>query len=177
MTAQAPPTIGCSTLPFAPATAEGLSRGAYIYLVTGSSSGSIRGGPERYTPDSAIATAAVHAGLVEAGRRAAVILDYGDGQSSYDSVTANGITSASHGATSNSYQLTLVGICGSTEAAPDAPENLLATPNPSADGNFELTWDAPTSDTSTTPGILPGISNFLRLNQPSPDCRMSLTWI
>ena len=151
VTARAPPTAGCSGIPVAPATAEGLSRGPYIYVVTGSSSGSIRGGPERYTPDSAIATAAVHAGLVDAGRRAAVILDYGDGQSSYDSVTANGITSASHGATSNSYQLTLVGICSSTEAAPDAPENLLATPNPSADGNFELTWDAPSSGTSTTP--------------------------
>ena len=151
VTARAPPTAGCSGIPVAPATAEGLSRGPYIYVVTGSSSGSIRGGPERYTPDSAIATAAVHAGFVEAGQRAAVILDYGDGQSSYDSVTANGITSASHGATSNSYQLTLVGICGGTEAAPDAPENLLATPNPSADGNFELTWDAPSSGTSTTP--------------------------
>ena len=144
-----PEARDCSFFPAAPANAVGLNWGTNNYALTGSASGSVWGGPEWYTPDSDIGTAAVHAGIVADGQSAAVSLRHWDGQSSYDSVTANGITSGSHGATDSSFKLTLIHYCIGAEAAPDAPENLTATPNPSTDGSFELTWGAPSSSMGT----------------------------
>ncbi len=165
VTAQASPVSLCSTHTPAPRVASTLSRGTYTYSVTGSNSGSVWG-TGTYTADSDIATAAVHAGHVKVGGKAIIVLNRIAGLSSYSGSIQNGVVSGSHGAAAGSYNISLTGAC--RESPPTAPENLLATPNPSLDGNLELTWDAPSSGTSPTgylvyranDGISPIIKNF-----------------
>lgn len=72
--------------------------------VVGSKSGRIWG-DEIYTADSNLNTAAVHAGYVKEGESAIVTIKILPGQSSYPSVTRNGITSIAYNSWDVSYQI------------------------------------------------------------------------
>ena len=59
--------------------------------------------------------------------------------------------------------------------APDAPENLAATPNPSTDGSFTLTWDAPSSGTTPTGYLVYLQGSSSPLSKPFADLTLSIT--
>jgi hypothetical protein len=67
-----------------------------------SSTGSVYG-TDRYTTDSPICTAAVHAGVIQAGPGGDVTVHLGDGCPAYKSTTQNGITSNRWGAYPQTY--------------------------------------------------------------------------
>jgi hypothetical protein len=62
-------------------------------------------GTRVYTDDSSVCTAAVHARLIDLTDGGTVTIEHLPGQASYTGSTANGITSASWGAFSGSFQL------------------------------------------------------------------------
>jgi len=75
----------------------------YIVNITGTATGYIWG-DMTYTYDSTIAKAAVHAGFATIGQTLDVYVKYISEQSSFSSVTRNGITSISYGYYPGSYQ-------------------------------------------------------------------------
>lgn len=75
----------------------------FQFIVTGTTTGRIWGDGV-YTDDSNLATAAVHAGVLEAGQEGVVTVKLLPGQSSYPSVTKNGVTSIAYGNWGYSYQ-------------------------------------------------------------------------
>ena len=147
VTAQAGLATLCSSETTAPADASALSIGNHTFSVTGTSTESVWG-TSSYTANSSIATAAVHDGHVAAGDNVIITLRRQGTQNSFTGTTQHGVTSLSQDTPAESYSMTLVRAC--REDPPGAPENLDATPNPSTDGSFELTWDAPTSGTTAT---------------------------
>jgi hypothetical protein len=54
-------------------------------------------GAGTYTADSSICTAAVHAGLITLDDGGTVTIELAPGADSYDSTTANGVTSSAYG--------------------------------------------------------------------------------
>ena len=71
--------------------------------LTGDSSGSIWG-DRIYTSDSALAAAAVHAGVLAIGETAVVRVEILDGLPSYSGATRNDVTSSSYGSWNQSYR-------------------------------------------------------------------------
>jgi beta-lactamase regulating signal transducer with metallopeptidase domain len=79
--------------------------GQHFYFdIVGSTSGTIWGSGV-YTDDSALATAAVHAGLLKDGERGVVRVTLLAGQDSYEGTTANGVTSQSYAQWEGSYRV------------------------------------------------------------------------
>lgn len=80
--------------------------GEYTFQVTGRTKGRIWGGDENiYTDDSDIATAAVHAGVLNDGQTGNVKVKFIGGMNSYPAITRNGIASISYGSYQGSYQI------------------------------------------------------------------------
>ncbi|MYH84411.1 MAG: hypothetical protein F4161_01065 [Gammaproteobacteria bacterium] len=142
---QANAALACSTYPAAPASAVNLDEGDYIFSVTGNMSRSVTG-TDIYIEDSHISPSAVHAGVVGSGETAIVKLSRLGRQESFVGSTRNGIASFGWGRWPRSYSLSFVSHCGDAPASvPAAPANLAASANPSLDGSFNLSWDAPAS--------------------------------
>ena len=79
--------------------------GAILHFeVTGASEGSVWG-DGIYTDDSALAAAAVHAGVLEAGETGQVDVEILPGQGSYAGAERNGVASGDYGAWSGSYRI------------------------------------------------------------------------
>ena len=77
---------------------------SFLFQVTGSTDGVVFG-DKIYTDDSALATAAVHAGVLGNGLKGVVKVTIVPGQQSYPTATHNGITSHSWGQWSASYRV------------------------------------------------------------------------
>ena len=72
------------------------------FTVTGSTGGNVWGS-DVYTADSAVARAAVHAGVVRTGETKIVRVKVLPGQSSYSSTSRNGVTTSNWGGYGLSY--------------------------------------------------------------------------
>jgi len=79
----------------------------YYFRVTGEASGSLWG-TDVYTGDSALAAAAVHAGLVKAGETAVVRVIVEQPRSQYQGSVRNGVTSQEYGQYGTAYRLAAV---------------------------------------------------------------------
>lgn len=111
------------------------------FAVIGSATGTIWGDGV-YTSDSVLATAAVHAGLLQPGESGVVSVEVLEGQSSYDGVERNGVVSRSYADWDVAYRF--VGV--------SQPDDGLVLPDPGdlsayrgQDGSvltFEVTGDA-----------------------------------
>ena len=86
---------------------------SFEFRVTGSSAGTIWGSGT-YTDDSALATAAVHAGVLKDGESGVVRVTILPGQDQYSGTTAHGVTSLPYGPFQGSYKV---------EAAAAGPRN------------------------------------------------------
>lgn len=76
----------------------------------GEASGSVWGGNEgRYTHDSSICTAAVHAGVITTERGGTVHVTVTEGLDSYESSTANGVTTESWGPWDTAFEVSAAG--------------------------------------------------------------------
>ena len=69
----------------------------FHFRVTGRVGGGSVWGTDVYTSDSTLATAAVHAGVLQPGQTAVVKVTILPGQSAYQGSTRNGVTSSSYG--------------------------------------------------------------------------------
>lgn len=76
------------------------------FEVTGNASGGVWGSGI-YSDDSALATAAVHAGLLKDGQAGVVTIEVLPGQDSYEGSESNGVTSQSYGSWEGSYQIVM----------------------------------------------------------------------
>ncbi len=76
----------------------------YYFRVTGEPAGSVWG-TDIYTGDSALAAAAVHAGLVKAGEAAVVKVVVEQPRSKYQGSVRNGVTSQEYGQYGTAYRL------------------------------------------------------------------------
>jgi hypothetical protein len=97
------PSTGAKT----PATAQPLMAKVgkfYYFEVTGAGAGAVWG-TDVYTTDSAIAAAAVHAGVLRAGEKGFVKVTILPGQASYEGSTRNGVTTQNFGAFPGSYRV------------------------------------------------------------------------
>ena len=74
----------------------------FQFTLTGTLTGSVWG-TDIYTDDSALACAAVHAGVVLSGETKVVTVRILAGQTSYQGSVRNGVTSSSYGSWSGSY--------------------------------------------------------------------------
>lgn len=66
---------------------------SYTFMLTGSTSGSVWG-TDKYTTDSSLAAASVHAGVLSPGQTGKVTVTIVPGESSYVGTARNGVTSA-----------------------------------------------------------------------------------
>ncbi len=95
-----------STAPNNMTNYRGKNGTSYLFYVTGSNNGRFWGGEDNvYTDDSDIATAAVHAGILRAGQSGNVTIKVLAGQSSYTSLSRNGVNSIKYGRYDGSYQI------------------------------------------------------------------------
>ncbi len=76
----------------------------FVFEVTGSAEGPVWG-TDIYTDDSRLATAAVHAGLLQVGQRGRLRVTILPGQASYPGSTRNGVTSAEWQQWAGSYRI------------------------------------------------------------------------
>ena len=76
----------------------------YYFRVTGEATGSVWG-TDTYTGDSAIAVAAVHAGLVKVGEAAVVKIVVEQPLAQYKGSVRNGVTSQDYGQYGTAYRL------------------------------------------------------------------------
>ena len=90
----------------------------FQFTVTGSASGTVWGS-DIYTDDSAVAAAAVHAGVLNVGETKTVTITILPGQSSYSATTRHGITTRTWGSWGGSYSFGEG--TGSTGTAVSAP--------------------------------------------------------
>jgi hypothetical protein len=79
----------------------------YYFRVTGETDGPLWG-TDVYTGDSALAVAAVHAGLVEVGKSAIVRVTVAQPLKQYAGSTRNGVTSHDFGAFGTAYRLAAI---------------------------------------------------------------------
>ena len=82
---------------------RGQAGAVFQFAVTGSNAGTIWGSGV-YTDDSPVATAAVHAGVLQVGQSGVVTVAVVGGQPSYPGMMSNGIQSADYGSWDGSYQ-------------------------------------------------------------------------
>lgn len=87
-----------------PYSLRGQNGKTFIATVTGSTGGSVWGDGV-YTDDSDLATAAVHAGVLEEGETGSVRFTILPGQDSYDSSTKNGVSTGSWSSYGGSYRI------------------------------------------------------------------------
>lgn len=92
----------------------------YQFTVTGASRGAVWG-TDVYTDDSAVAVAAVHAGVLAAGETGTVTITILPGQSSYPASTRNGVSSSSWGAWAGSYSFAGAGVVTGAPVATARP--------------------------------------------------------
>jgi hypothetical protein len=78
--------------------------GRYYLKIKGRTDGAVWG-TDVYTSDSSLGTAAVHAGVLEPGQTGVVKVTILPGQTAYESVTRNGITSANYRSWDVSYRV------------------------------------------------------------------------
>lgn len=83
---------------------RGMTGTTFSLQLTGSDSGSIWGS-DVYTDDSDLATAAVHAGVLEDGQTGTVAITVRPGQESYQGSQRNGVASQGYGAWHGSYRI------------------------------------------------------------------------
>jgi hypothetical protein len=76
----------------------------FLFEVTGNLTGTVWGS-DSYTDDSAIATAAVHAGILKDGEKGAVKVTVLGGEQAYTGTTRNGVTTNNYGPWQGSYKL------------------------------------------------------------------------
>lgn len=76
----------------------------FLFQVTGTTSGTVWG-TDIYTDDSALAVAAVHAGILRPGQSGAVRVTIVPGQGSYTGTSRNGVTTSNYGAWHGSYRV------------------------------------------------------------------------
>jgi len=88
------------------------------FMVTGSTSGSVWGSGV-YTDDSALAVAAVHAGVLQPGQSAPVEVTIMAGQQSYNGSAQNGVQSSNYGTWQGSYSFPAA--AATTQAPGQAP--------------------------------------------------------
>ena len=154
VTVRAATAVACSAHPTAPFRALRIAVGEHTHSVTGANVGTVFG-DNPYTSDSPISKAAVHAGIVAVGESAIIRLTQENGQFSFSGTTRNGVTSRSLDSWRSQYTLEKVSDCGATAPAiPEAPANLVSSENPSPDGSFSLSWDAPSGTGATPTGYL-----------------------
>ena len=154
VTVRAATAVACSAHPTAPFRALRIAVGEHTHSVTGASVGTVFG-DNPYTSDSPISMAAVHAGIVAVGESAIIRLTQENGQFSFSGTTRNGVTSRSLDSWRSQYTLEKVSDCEATAPAiPEAPANLVSSGNPSPDGSFSLSWDAPLGTGATPAGYL-----------------------
>ena len=79
----------------------------YYFRVTGEAAGSLWG-TDIYTGDSALAAAAVHAGLVKVGEAAVIRVIVEQPRSKYQGSVRNGVTSSEYGQYGTAYRLAAV---------------------------------------------------------------------
>jgi hypothetical protein len=80
---------------------------AFYFEVTGGNGGSVWG-TDIYTDDSTLATAAVHAGVLQVGQKAVIKVTVLPGEMNYLGTMRNGITTANWGAWQGSYKIEAV---------------------------------------------------------------------
>ena len=154
VTVRAATAVACSAHPTAPFRALRIAVGEHTHSVTGANVGTVFG-DNPYTSDSPISKAAVHAGIVAVGESAIIRLTQENGQFSFSGSTRNGVTSRSLDSWRSQYTLEKVSDCGATAPSiPEAPVNLVSSENPSPDGSFSLSWDAPSGTGATPTGYL-----------------------
>ena len=154
VTVRAATAVACSAHPAAPFRALRIAVGEHTHSVTGANVGTVFG-DNPYTSDSPISMAAVHAGIVAVGESAIIRLTQENGQFSFSGTTRNGVTSRSLDSWRSQYTLEKVSDCGATAPSiPEAPVNLVSSENPSPDGSFSLSWDAPSGTGATPTGYL-----------------------
>ena len=78
----------------------------FYFEVTGGNGGTVWG-TDIYTDDSPIATAAVHAGVLQVGQKAVLKVTILAGQASYTGSTRNGVTTSDYGPWGGSYKVEL----------------------------------------------------------------------
>jgi hypothetical protein len=77
---------------------------SFLFEVTGANNGSVWG-TDAYTTDSALATAAVHAGILKVGEKGTVKVTLLAGQPAYQGSTRNGVTTHNWNAYGSSYSV------------------------------------------------------------------------
>ena len=84
---------------------RGNNNSLYSFTLTGSINGCRSlWGDSIYTDDSALNSAAVHAGILKNGEENTVYVEILPGKSSYSGITNNNVTSISYGSYPGSYQ-------------------------------------------------------------------------
>jgi beta-lactamase regulating signal transducer with metallopeptidase domain len=81
---------------------------SFVFRVTGTTDRTIWGGPDAYTTDSPLTTAAVHAGVLPAGEEGVVRVTILPGRPSYPAEARNGLASQAWGAFPGSYRVEAV---------------------------------------------------------------------
>ena len=110
-----------------PGSLTGLRRNvgeSFLFEVVGNLVGSVYG-TDIYTDDSRLATAVVHAGLVEAGQKAVVRVTMLPGQPAYKGSNGYGVSSSGYGSWVGSFRVELI-------EAVDAPR--------AAEARVEVEW-------------------------------------
>lgn len=109
------------------ASYRGRTGEAFYFKVTGSTSGSIYGA-DVYSDDSSLATAAVHAGVLRAGRTGVVRVTILGPQNSFAAATRQGVTSYAYGPYGGSYRVTAA--IGKPDESPRPAPGAAALPDP-----------------------------------------------
>lgn len=122
--------------------------GYFSMTLTGSVSVGTIWGTGTYTSDSALATAAVHSGVLSNNQAGTVYVQVTAGQSSYTGSTNNGVTSLSYGPWPSSYTF----VCD-----PNAGCTISGTISGLTGTGLVLT----DSNAGTTSTISPGATNFM----------------
>jgi len=90
--------------PGTPGALRGQNGKVFYFEVTGANGGTVWG-TDVYTDDSPIATAAVHAGVLQVGQKAVVKVTILAGQGSYNGSTRNGVSTSDYGPWTGSYKV------------------------------------------------------------------------
>lgn len=118
--------------PGSPGAFRGQNGKSFVFEVTGAQGGSIWG-TDVYTDDSSIASAAVHAGILQVGQKGAVKVTILPGEQNYTGSTRNGVTTGNWMAFGGSYKVELV---KGRRARADVPGKAGAMADPGNMSNF-----------------------------------------